>query len=288
MRVVAVALVIVAIVLAGCAGTPSSPRLDAVGSGTKAPAKDVAAVEGIVSDDNFIPVQGAVLRLVEMGLEAKTAWNGKFAFPQVPADTYTLTVKAVGWKDFEETLLIKAGRSYTITIFLEPSVGKVVEPEVKLIRGVLNCAYVEAGGQNTGPACSNVRAQSGFPKDWAAIVTEATWTDGASTATQAILSLQYTDASATTGVRTYGRVASDSPARIDLLPSGYHAHYGADTATPTKGSPGPLDIDFRKASTSLSGIGASVTVQQSYEIYHSTFYFEAPDDLASYSARPDA
>ncbi|HLE46951.1 MAG TPA: carboxypeptidase-like regulatory domain-containing protein, partial [Candidatus Thermoplasmatota archaeon] len=202
------------LVLAGCTGPGRDARLDALDPQKADPAKDVAALDGVVSDDNFIPVHGAVVRLVEMGLEAKTLWNGKFAFAEVPPDTYTLTVKAAGWKNYEESVPLKAGYAYTMTIFLEPLVGQALPPEVRLVRGNINCAFVDVGVANTEATCTNVRHQTAFPKDWAAVVTETTWKGGASTAQQSVVSLQYDDATAPTGTRTYARLASISPARI--------------------------------------------------------------------------
>ncbi|MBI2077165.1 MAG: carboxypeptidase regulatory-like domain-containing protein [Euryarchaeota archaeon] len=286
MRALAGIVVVVALLFAGCAGPGRDGRIAAIAPDKGAPAKDVAALDGVVSDDNFIPIHGAVVRLVEMGLETKTLWNGKFAFPEVPPETYTLSVKAAGWREYEEVVPLKAGYSYTMTIFLAPAVGQVLPPEVKLVRGNINCAFVDVGVANTGSTCTNVHHAAGFPKDWAAVVTETTWKGGASTAQQSVVSLQYDDPSAPTGTRVYARLASNSPARIDLLPATLHSQYGAEASTPAKGEKGPLTIDVQKLPAKAGPVGVALTAQEAYEIYVSTFYYKAPQDLSVYSALP--
>ncbi|MDQ6780468.1 MAG: TonB-dependent receptor [Candidatus Eremiobacteraeota bacterium] len=103
--------------LAGLVGSPV--RADVYGS-----------VNGSVDDTAGRPVAGALVALrPESGpaLSATTDKAGRFAFPRVPFDTYTISVDAAGFSSAAEILTVSSGNSVSVRFHLSAKMlGRIV------------------------------------------------------------------------------------------------------------------------------------------------------------------
>lgn len=272
---------------AGCTGSPGSPSSAEGEDLPQAAGVGSGSVEGVVVDARFVPIPGALIRVLETRDQASSDPEGRFWFHALAPKTYHFRVSHVAWRPQDVAADVDPGRTTRLTVFLEPV--SVPEPyhSLREIRGTLSCVEASLAGQNLGSElCPQVRRPLELPRDWAATMTEVSWgKSGFSSSAQGSVWLGHGQDPPV----TYARVVSDSPTRIALLPGRTHAETGGTDATPAKGVPGPLELELRKASTRLVGneLAAGLTLQESFEVYHTTFFHEAPEDLEAYSAVPE-
>lgn len=269
--------------LPGCVGV-DAPASDPAETGAETRAGN-GVLEGSVVDENFVPIQAARVLLNGTAYATTTSWNGHFRFVDLEPRLYALVVEAVGWSRAEIDVRVQSDRATRVTLFLDPAI--VLEPysTVQTIRGEITCLDVEAAGP-TSLTCEPKRYATSFPPDWAALVTEVTWgPSGFSTATLAQVTAEHADED---GARElYAYVTSNKPARITLQPGAVHADQGGTDATPAQGAEAPLELTVRKDPLRpVSAVGVAFTLQQTFEIFHTTFYYEAPEDLDEYTAMP--
>jgi carboxypeptidase family protein len=113
-------LLIVSVFLAGCSSDAKQPT--AVNA-PAAPAEfddTTGGVEGIVTDRESVPIAGAQVGILALGLATMTDGAGGFSMSKVPPGTHSLDVTAIGFDAQRETLEIRA--------------GEVSRPEVRLAR----------------------------------------------------------------------------------------------------------------------------------------------------------
>jgi outer membrane receptor for ferrienterochelin and colicins len=88
------------------------------------------AVSGIVLDPTNRPMSGAVVMLEAPDtapIHATTDASGRFIFPRVPFDTYTVTVEVNGYDHVSETVTVSSGNAVAVSFHLSPrTIGKVV------------------------------------------------------------------------------------------------------------------------------------------------------------------
>lgn len=271
---------------AGCTGSAGSQATDGQDGVAQAAGAGSGTLEGAVVDPRFVPIPGALVRVLETREQATSDAEGRFWIHGLTPGTYHFRVTHVAWRTQEVAADVDAGRTTRLTVFLEP-LG-VPEPyhSLREIRGTISCVDLSLAGQNLGgQLCPPVRRPLDLPKDWAATMTEVQWgRSGFSSNSQGSVWLGHGSDPAV----TYARRVSDSPVRVALLPGRVHAPAGGTDATPAKGVAGPLELELRKAPTQLVGndLAAGLTLQENFEVYHTTFFHEAPPDLASYTAVP--
>lgn len=109
MRAVLVALMMLVLLLAGCADTDPAPADGVVAPEDAELESGKGAITGLVVDDRFRPVPGAQVLLVETGDLATTTENGEFQFLDLEPATYTLRVQAEGHEAKPTTVTVTEG-----------------------------------------------------------------------------------------------------------------------------------------------------------------------------------
>src|SRR5688572_18094243 len=108
------AAILVAVVLAGCAGEPKAGPASA-----SAVEGDGARVSGQVLDPETLPIIGATVSLhdtknFELRQNATTDADGNFDFGKVPAGNWLLAVSAAGYEDERRNVSVIAGLDQTV------------------------------------------------------------------------------------------------------------------------------------------------------------------------------
>ena len=275
--------VLASLLLAGCAapGDPTGPAKEMPpiqeGSGR---------LEGSVVNDGFVGVPGATVRVLGAQDSRRTDLDGKFVFAALAPGSHKLRVDAPGWIPAEVTAEVHRDAITQITIFVEPQILDEPYSTMQQVRGKLNCVAVRVVTTTTeGMACDVYRKDLGFPEDWAGTVTEVTWSKGATSTPYTRVSLLTKN---TSDSPAYARQIAESPAKIVLRPGTTHSQHQGDAATPAKLQTGPLFAEVSKSPVELGGANVRVglTVQQDFEIFHTTFYVETPSSIDDYSALP--
>jgi hypothetical protein len=75
----------------------------------------------VVANLTGLPISGATVTLG--GLTTTTSGNGAFTFPTVNAGTYTLSVSALLYTTYTQTVNVAAGQTVTLTVRLRTILG---------------------------------------------------------------------------------------------------------------------------------------------------------------------
>lgn len=276
-------VVILAFAMAGCMSSSASESAP----GPADAAESIAGsgiLEGSVVDENFVPVQAAIVRLLGTEHEVETSWNGHFRFTNLEPGLYRIAVDAVGWTGALIEGRVQADFATRLTIFLEPALDVSGYSTLQQLEGKLECAEVRAADEDV-VECELEYHRTHFPADWAAMLIEVDWAaSGVSSTTLGELTAEDLDA----GI-LYADLVSERPARMILLPGTLHDGMGGTTATPEQGERAALDIGIKKEpARAASTVDAGATYDQNYAMYITTFYYQAPEDLTTYSALPDS
>ena len=240
-------------------------------------------LEGSILDENFVPIQAARVTLLGTDHEVDTSWNGHFRFTNLPPKLYRINVEAVGWAVATLDGRVQADFATRLTIFMDPFSDLAGYSTLQQLQGHLTCANVELAGAPS-VECEMEYHRTTFPADWAAMLIEVDWGEsGVSSSSLAELTAEDLESEL-----VFADLVAEKPARIVLLPSALHDGIGGKDATPAEGKRSPLDIGIMKdPARAASTVGAGVTFEESYDMYITTFYYEAPDDLSAYSALPE-
>jgi hypothetical protein len=282
-RSVLVSIVLACLLLAGCTGSGAP---EAAKDALPAAREGSGRLEGSVVNDGFIGVPGASVKILGLTDSRRTDVEGRFVFAEVPPGSYKVRVEATGWIPAEVTTKVETGATTQLTIFVEPQILDEPYSTMQQVRGKLNCIAVRVVSTTTeGMACDVYRKDLGFPADWAGTVTEVTWSKGLTSTPYSRVSLLSKNA---TDSPTYGRQIAESPSKLVLRPGQTHSQYQADTPTPAKLNRGPLFVEIIKSPVQVATVEvrAGLTVQQDFELYHTTFYVETPSTIDDYSALP--
>ncbi len=266
--------------MAGCVANSASESPNAAEPGTMA---GNGILEGSVVDENFVPVQAAVVRLDGTDHEVETSWNGHFRFTNLPPGLYRIAVDAVGWSGARIEGRVQSDFATRLTIFLEPALDVSGYSTLQQLEGKFGCAEAGAAGSDL-VECELEYHRTHFPADWAAMLIEVDWApSGVSSSTLGELTAEDLNAGL-----VYADLVSDRPARIVLVPGAIHDGIGGESVTPEKGVRSALDVGIKKEpARAASTIDAGATYDQDYSMFITTFYFQAPSDLDQYSALPN-
>ena len=72
-----------------------------------------ATLQGLVSDEQGIPLIGVNIILTERSIGAATDLDGRFVIDQIPAGTYTVVASAIGFRRAELTMTFAPGQTIT-------------------------------------------------------------------------------------------------------------------------------------------------------------------------------
>ncbi len=112
MRAAIIAAMLLAVTLAGCAeGTePVTSNDEEVFEDFEAEATSTTGViRGVVVDQAIVPLDGAVVKIKSLGLEATTNEEGAFAFSDLEPGSYFLEASKVGYTPIQTSAMVEAG-----------------------------------------------------------------------------------------------------------------------------------------------------------------------------------
>lgn len=130
-------ILVLSILLAGCAGEPGEEGVvynevettvartgDPAATVTKAPATrrvsdEGGTIFGTVTDDELRPVEGVIATLLEFEADTTTDATGRYAFTDVPAGPYQLT--------FDHSSFVSAGRKVDVSVGVETRLDVILE-----------------------------------------------------------------------------------------------------------------------------------------------------------------
>lgn len=101
-----------------------SPKSETVEAG-----KTTGNISGVVVDNNGVSLPGAVLTLDKENRYTVSTADGSFVFLDVPAGSYTLTVKYLGFEEYSAPVSVEKGQNKSITVRLQEATfttGEVV------------------------------------------------------------------------------------------------------------------------------------------------------------------
>jgi hypothetical protein len=110
-------LLALTLVIAGCLGSGSSTTEVTTPEGTATDDPSLpptfgageGAVRGRILDDEYLPIAGASVTLVEHGRKSRTQDDGRFLFNHVPTGTVTLVAEAQGHEPGAARVLVREG-----------------------------------------------------------------------------------------------------------------------------------------------------------------------------------
>lgn len=287
-----VALLMPAAALAGCVGG-DAPGAESSPDDVE-PDAETGVVRGIVTTDEQTPLGGALVALVDVGIENVTDDSGRFVLGGVPAGAHTLAIQKLGFESAAKRVDVAAGQ--TVELAIEVVAIQVVEPyqETFIFEGHITCAMglvvvtivTGCGETDTGTAVGNITVdpnekaifdQPGRP-GLLNVVGEMVWTQAAAfAATELNLDLYrgwYCDPFCSVD-EDYGNAAGPSP--VVLVSEDF------DDIEDT-----PVTIQHVASVDSQSDDPPFVIIvlQQDFTLYSTHFFGEpAPEGFA---ARPDA
>jgi hypothetical protein len=142
-RVLPAVLVVLAAVLAGCVGhDPPGGKAVNPSGGLESSDPGLGSVEGIVVDDQGLPVEGAGVALTDVDSVATTTGTaGNFFLANIPPGGHNLVVTMIGFESAQRPFHLEAAQKVEgLEIQLRPS-SKPVESYVELVHdnGFISC-----------------------------------------------------------------------------------------------------------------------------------------------------
>jgi hypothetical protein len=112
--------------LASAQGSPPpSGRVNLLGNG-----RVVGTIDGVVSDTNLVPLQGAFISVLGTNLRIGTGPNGRFRITKVPVGQYLLIVKRIGYRPTSAVIDVPATDTLRLAYTLEQVGVDVLNPVV--------------------------------------------------------------------------------------------------------------------------------------------------------------
>lgn len=156
-----IVLLVPAVALAGCVGSETE-ALGGPGAESAAADSESGVVRGIVTTDEQSPLEGALVALVEVGLENRTDESGLFVLRGVAPGDYTLAVQKLGFESAASRVQVEAGQTVERSITL--AAIQVADPfhETLIFEGHMTCGMglivvtIVTGCGTTGTPVGNV------------------------------------------------------------------------------------------------------------------------------------
>jgi hypothetical protein len=115
-----------ALTQASAQGTPpASGRVNLLGN-----SRAVGTIDGIVSDTNLVPLQGAFVSVLGTSIRIGTGPNGRFRITKVPAGQYLLIVKRIGFRPTSAVIDVPATDTLRLAYTLEQVGVDVLNPVI--------------------------------------------------------------------------------------------------------------------------------------------------------------
>lgn len=147
MRGAVVALLLVALALAGC-GSPKATQ------GTADPASDRMKVAGLVESDTLVPLASANVTILELNLTVRSDDLGNFAFAPLAPRVYTVEARVVGFRALQLVARPETNPG-ALDFVLQRASVLVPRQDGYHFRGSMDCgfeAFIDSGScdSNTG------------------------------------------------------------------------------------------------------------------------------------------
>lgn len=84
-------------------------------------------IQGTITDHNGLPVPGATILIETLKKTSVSNFDGKFTVIDVPEGTNTLTIKYLGYADFQQEVTVKKGETISVSIVLTAEVTSLEE-----------------------------------------------------------------------------------------------------------------------------------------------------------------
>lgn len=269
-------LLLLALLVGGCAAPrPSSPLQEEAEA-----ASQRSILRGSAVDEDFKALRGILIEVTPGARMALTGADGAFQFRDLEPGAYRVEASHQDWNGGAREEALGPGETRTLTFFLTPKVPRGPSKTVTELDGIMTCTVASAQGYGTGGlTCPPAVATLGLGPGWAATVTEIVWgQNGTSSTRESLATLRPAQ-----GSGVYAAREGTSPLRFQMLPGQVHEAQGGNLATPRQGA---LVLELQKEPARLwSDLRLGVTVRESFHVYHTTFFDEAPAELDSYSAR---
>lgn len=292
-----VAVVLMPVFFAGCLGDPKEGSLDVRTEDS------VGTIHGIVTDDEFLPLPGVVVRLRTVSfspfaMEDLTKADGSFLFERVPLGPQVLMAQKANYLEFEQEIVVVAGEVIEPKIQLRPipsTTSRIVA--LAPLQGSYDCAA--AWGAESGSCDNPVKSVAGqgafqtrnnhtieIPSGWGGLLLELVWRTGQQSSLDGVRFL----AESSQGNGTYADVhTTGNRTRIAIDRGSIYPGASLNHSIPTDGAKLYLrllpvgKLDGATCETQcLRGIGAGVDLE--YSVYTTLFLGTGVD--RSYSAVP--
>lgn len=201
MRRLGAPFVLITLLLAGCAASDGGPPAGSDGTGPVAsgePIPDAATISGLVVDDSQSPVEGALVAIVGLSLQAQTGAGGAFQFANVPPGPHDVSAVKLGYASTAKRVEVAANQHLdgVLLVLLPIVIETVYHDVIGPISGYFECYF---GSPTTVTPCTGDTflhqvspdlnpSQTVFPNDkrrfefmmsadhWATMVGESRWT----------------------------------------------------------------------------------------------------------------
>jgi len=284
-RFVAVPVLLVSLLLAGCAGPgPAAKNADTTLAAQPPVDEDieVGQILGRVLDDEFQLLGGVLARVDGTSLSVTTSDDGVFFFRDVPTGSQDVVLAKAGYTAKNVTVDVRPDERVKVEVFLirAPNLKPYVDAGFTF-RGQINCSgRVNATGTDANPECGAVEPQFDMGRTtfleflpnmrWTLI--EIEWTP----------SIPGVNAELTLAIRpfvgeSWRQVEGPSPIRVLLGPDDWTSikEY-ANRDYPKNGGQLQLYM-FPGEPVNTNGVGAGAAIVQDFTIYSTSWYGQEHD-----------
>ena len=114
------------------------------------PSKTTGNLSGVVLDENGAYLPGAILTLDKDNRYTVSTADGSFVFLDVPAGSYTLTVKYLGFEEYNSKVTVQKGKNISINVKLRESTFTTGEVVIvgELLKGQARALNTERSNSN--------------------------------------------------------------------------------------------------------------------------------------------
>jgi len=157
----------VSIALAGCAG--GDAKIEKVASAPEVTFdNDNGGIQGLVTDDSLLPIQGALVGLAETDLVSMTDAEGRFTFSDLAPGDYVLQSARLGYTSAVKRVTVTAGAAVDANLVLTPIEIEEVYYLVQNAAGRFGCGFAAKNPGVPGvvgprPALAGCAATYGTP-----------------------------------------------------------------------------------------------------------------------------
>lgn len=135
---------LVVAILAGCAGGPDGSTAGIDGGG--ADDEGTGTIQGLVTNEEGLPVAGVQIAILTKDLTATTGDAGEFKFENLAAGSYQIFASKLGYDSLAKSVTLQEDETVTLEIVLSViEVDEVYHLTVGPYNGYVSCAFTQPG-----------------------------------------------------------------------------------------------------------------------------------------------